>query len=279
MPKENELPKPPKAKRNLPTPASPRVRMHPLFANQFFAPPDATMPRLDTELSLNDRETKPEDRLKLREQMNSVGPSRNQNGPVMRAPTTKEKIGDMIRGAYESVSEQPLARIADMLGMSDMAGVKKTFTTPDDGIRMGAMPGGPGKGMLRGLSNMERGFSSPMANRNRATSFLAGDDARVSAGKRAFENRGSRPMTYAKDMGNPLPAEAKMSHPSLPPEFQEIVASPKMPQSRTAPIDMDNLPSGKMEYLDPDVAEYMNPSGLDVTTREGQRRLRFLTGK
>lgn len=234
MPKDNELPKPPKAKRNLPTPASPRIKMHPLFANQFFAPPDATMPRLDTELSLNDRETKPEDRLKLREQINSVGPSRNQNGPVMRAPTTSEKVGDMIRGAYESVSEQPLARIADMLGMSDFAGVKKTFTTPDDGVRQGMMMGGPGNLAKLGM------------------------------------NRGV--------MGKALAPDVQRMHPSVPPEFHAVEKA-RMPQSRTAPIDMDNLPSGKMEYLDPDVAEYMNPSGLDVTTREGQRRLRFLTGK
>lgn len=163
-----------------------------------------------------------------------LNPNMPKDTPIMRAPTTKEKVGDMIRGAYESVSEQPLARIADMLGLSDMAGMKKTFTTPDDGVRQGMMMGGPGNLAKLGM------------------------------------NRGV--------MGKALAPDVEMMHPAVPPEFH-AVAKAKMPQSRTAPIDMDNLPSGKMEYLDPDVAEYMNPSGLDVTSKEGQRRLRFLTGK
>jgi len=79
-------------------------------------------------------------------------------------------------------------------------------------------------------------------------------------------------------LGGKLAPDVEMMHPAVPPEFH-AVNKPRMPQSRTAPIDMENLPSGKIEYLDPDVAEYMNPKGLDVTTKEGQRRLRFLTGK
>jgi hypothetical protein len=158
----------------------------------------------------------------------------NDKKTAMRAPTGRERVGDMVRSAYESVSEQPLARIADMLGLSDMRGMVDTFTKPDDGMRQGMMMGGPGNLAKLGM------------------------------------NRGV--------MGKALAPDVQRMHPSIPPEFHAVEKA-RMPQSRTAPIDMNDLPSGKMEYLDPDVAEYMNPSKLDVTSREGQRKLRFLTGK
>jgi hypothetical protein len=60
------------------------------------------------------------------------------------------------------------------------------------------------------------------------------------------------------------------THPSLPPEFNKTMSS------RTGPIDMNELPSGNMQYLDSDVADYMNPAKPDPTTPEGQRRLRVL---
>lgn len=160
-----------------------------------------------------------------------LNPNMPKDTPVMRAPTMKERVGDTIRGAYSSLAEQPLVRIADMLGLSNIKGVANE--NPND-MKQGMMMGGPGNLAKLGM------------------------------------NRGV--------MGKSLAPDVEMMHPAVPPEFH-AVAKAKMPQSRTAPIDMDNLPSGKMEYLDPDVAEYMNPSGLDVTTKEGQRRLRFLTGK
>lgn len=162
----------------------------------------------------------------------------NDKKTVMRAPTRTERVGDMLRGAYDSVSQQPLVRIADMLGLSNIKGVAGSFSDPNSGNKTAELVGGPGNLAKLGLS------------------------------------RGMRPPSrYQGPMESPT-AVAK-SHPALPAEFNMEVRNP----SRTAPIDMNNLPSGKMEYLDPDVADYMNPSPIDVTTREGQRRLRLLTGK
>lgn len=86
---------------------------------------------------------------------------------------------------------------------------------------------------------------------------------------------GMMPSNPSAALGKALAPNVKMMHPSVPPEFH-AVEKPVMPQSRTAPIDMNNLPSGKMEFLDPDVADFMNPAALDMTTREGQNRLKVL---
>lgn len=151
---------------------------------------------------------------------------------VMRAPTMKERVGDTIRGAYDSLAEQPLVRIADMLGLSNIKGVANE---DPNAMKSGMMMGGPGNLAKLGM------------------------------------NRGV--------MGKALAPDVQRMHPSVPPEFHAVEKA-RMPQSRTAPIDMNDLPSGKMEYLDPDVAEYMNPSRMtDFTNPESQRRLRFLTGK
>lgn len=156
---------------------------------------------------------------------------------VMRAPTRTERVGDMLRGAYESVAEQPLVRIADMLGLSNIRGVANSFSDPN-ATKTAEMMGGPGNLAKLGMS------------------------------------RGMRPPTrYQGPMESPT--SVAKSHPALPAEFNMEVRNP----SRTAPIDMNNPPSGKMEFLDPDIAELMNPGPIDVTTKEGQRRLRLLTGK
>lgn len=143
--------------------------------------------------------------------------------PIMRAPTGKERIADSIRGAYDSLSEQPLVRIMDMLGLSNIKGVANE---DPNAMKIGMMPMGP-----------------------------------------------------SSSLGRALAPNVQRMHPSVPPEFH-AVEKPRMPESRTAPIDMNNPPSGKIEYLDPDVAEYMNPKRiLDTTTPEAQRRIRILSGK
>ena len=65
--------------------------------------------------------------------------------PKMRAATKAERIGDVARNVYESVAAQPLARITDALGLSNLAGVKKEFTTPDSGMKTAHIPTGPFK--------------------------------------------------------------------------------------------------------------------------------------
>lgn len=187
--------------------------------------------------------------------------------PQMRAATTTERFGDKIRDGFESLTEQPLARLADALGLSDFSGIKNTFTTPDDGVKMGMMPGGPGKG-LAGII------------RDRGPSRLSGADQRFTSTVRDLEQKygmrhgwGSQ-VDDSKRLGRP--STEIQGHPALPPEFNMTSSS------RTGPIDMDNLPSGKIEYLDPDVAEYMNPKSPirgDYTSPDAQRKLRFLTGK
>lgn len=86
---------------------------------------------------------------------------------------------------------------------------------------------------------------------------------------------GMMPGGPGSSLGKALAPNVKMMHPSVPPEFHAVEQA-RMPQSRTAPIDMNEMPSGKMEFLDPDVADFMNPTALDATTREGQNRLKVL---
>lgn len=273
---DNELPKPPKAKRNLPTPASPRIRMG-NAKGTFVYPSEAKHMAVPDEILADyvadsSKVAAPTDEELYRQQNYDPALKRNQ-GAIMRAPTPKEKVGDFIRGAYESVAEQPLVRIADMLGLSNIRGVANENP---NAMKTGEMPGGPGKSLL----GRNRGINPGAMSWEEAIKANAGGNNFNSMGKASRPSPTPSPgnLEGRGGLGGYLTPEAKVSHPALPPEFQ-IVDKPRLPQSRTAPIDMNNLPSGKMEYLDPDVAEYMNPSGLDVTTREGQRRLRFLTGK
>ena len=190
------------------------------------------------------------------------------NTPIMRAPTGKERIADTIRGAYDSLSEQPLVRIMDMLGLSNIKGVANE---DPNAMKMGVMSGGPSKG----LSALAPKRSSLMNSMYMPDELLSEVEL---ARRNKFRSEGYQGMVKRDSLGNPLAPDIERMHPSVPPEFH-AVEKPRMPESRTAPIDMNNPPSGKIEYLDPDVAEYMNPSRIDATTREGQRRLRFLTGK
>lgn len=92
---------------------------------------------------------------------------------------------------------------------------------------------------------------------------------------------GMMPGSPGSALGKALAPNVKMMHPSVPPEFHAVERA-RMPQARTAPIDMNDLPSGKMEFLDPDIAEYMKAGVPDLATREGQQRLqvlKYLTGK
>lgn len=63
----------------------------------------------------------------------------------MRAPTTSERIGGMLQSAFGGLAQQPLARIADLTGLTDFKGVSKSFSTPDTGIRNATVPFGPFK--------------------------------------------------------------------------------------------------------------------------------------
>lgn len=71
----------------------------------------------------------------------------------MRAPTISERINNALRGIYEGMAAQPLGQISDLLGMSDLGGIAKNWSTPDTGVKMGIMPSGPGKGLGKSLIN------------------------------------------------------------------------------------------------------------------------------
>lgn len=181
------------------------------------------------------------------------------NTAVMRAPTTRERIMDFIGGIGESVSEQPILRLLSKLDEDS-----KRRINPDNlPMAMGDVPVSVGGAPAGQMSDSMRNFVRNMYH---------GEKPALSWEQAIKRNAGGN------DFGKALAPEVQKMHPAVPAEFHAVEKA-RIPQSRTAPIDMENLPSGKIEYLDPDVAEYMNPKGLDVTTREGQRRLRFLTGK
>ena len=62
---------------------------------------------------------------------------------TMRAATTSERLGDLVRSLYEGAAAQPLGRVADALGVSDLGGVARSFSEPETGTRLGIMPGPP----------------------------------------------------------------------------------------------------------------------------------------
>ena len=59
--------------------------------------------------------------------------------PVMRAPTTSERLRDTLRKLYEGASEQPLGQIADALGLSDLQGMadQESGDQPNTGLMLG----------------------------------------------------------------------------------------------------------------------------------------------
>lgn len=65
--------------------------------------------------------------------------------PSMRAPTTWERIGGGLQSAVESLSKQPLARIADLAGLVNLDAAKREFSEPYSGVRYATMPSGPFK--------------------------------------------------------------------------------------------------------------------------------------
>ena len=63
-------------------------------------------------------------------------------GPSMRAATKTERLGDKFRNFFEGLSQQPIARVGDAIGMSNFRGINDTFSTPPDPNKvMGAAPG------------------------------------------------------------------------------------------------------------------------------------------
>jgi hypothetical protein len=84
-----------------------------------------------------------------------VGPA---PGPSMRAATFRELLRDKTRDLYEAVAEQPLGKISDALGVTDIKGEAAAFDQPRDPKQVlgTALPFGPpgialGSGVARGL--------------------------------------------------------------------------------------------------------------------------------
>lgn len=57
-------------------------------------------------------------------------PERQLPGTSMRAPTTGERATDTLQDIYAALAEQPIAQLADLLGLTDLAGVAESFTDP-----------------------------------------------------------------------------------------------------------------------------------------------------
>jgi len=68
----------------------------------------------------------------------------SKQGPSMRAPTKMERAGNILRSVYEGAAQQPIVRIADMLGLSDIGGIVRNWDAPPT-MKHGAMPAGPFK--------------------------------------------------------------------------------------------------------------------------------------
>ena len=64
--------------------------------------------------------------------------------PQMRPASRDERIRDWMRAFYAGAAEQPLVRLSDLAGITDIQGVADEFGGPDTGLKMGEMPGSPG---------------------------------------------------------------------------------------------------------------------------------------
>jgi hypothetical protein len=53
----------------------------------------------------------------------------------------------MIRSVYEGAAAQPMGRILDLLGATNLRGVADSFVTPDTGTRRGELPSAPSAGI------------------------------------------------------------------------------------------------------------------------------------
>lgn len=69
-------------------------------------------------------------------------------GPSIRAATWGERMGTKAQDVYESLAQQPLSRITDMLGMTDIQGVVDNASDPNQVL--GAVAAG-GPGAIAGL--------------------------------------------------------------------------------------------------------------------------------
>lgn len=200
------------------------------------------------------------------------------NTAVMRAPTTRERIMDAISSVGDAIGNNPAVRILGRLNRDLGGEAPPPMDLPGGGKaewKIGMMPGNPGRGMLGGklAPNVEKMHPAVPAE------FHAVDKPQTPYEFSHLPNDGAKHYFDGKWAKNPGPPRS-LNDPMLTEQEYVRKMLDEIQAERTAPIDMNNLPSGKLEYLDPDVAEYMNPSkGLDLTTKEGQRRLRFLTGK
>ena len=80
---------------------------------------------------------------------------------TMRAPTRGERIADMVRAVYEGAAAQPIGRILDLLGATNLRGMADSFTTPESGVRMGEMPGPPEGKILDKIKGIRAYHGSP----------------------------------------------------------------------------------------------------------------------
>lgn len=74
------------------------------------------------------------------------------DAPKMRAATPTERVVDQVRNWYDWLATQPLVRVADALGVTDIAGIARDEFTNPERFKMGTMPDGPGtlKGLAKG---------------------------------------------------------------------------------------------------------------------------------
>lgn len=209
-----------------------------------------------------------------------LNPNIPPNTPVMRAPTMKERVGDKIRDAYESVAEQPLAKIADLLGLTDFAGIKESFTTPDDGVRMGALPGPPG-GKAFGTG---RNFYQSLANKNR---YLAAEENRILAGQ--HKNRVAQMDREIASGAPSIPFEQITESPRMLRTYQDkLAASPKVQKMQPSTVpnefhmanEVEELikglggPQGSVQILDDASRPLLNASGESMASAEAMSRMR-----
>ena len=83
------------------------------------------------------------------------------NDYQMRAPTMKERAGDLLRSLFGTLAEQPLGQIGDALGVTDFTGLSEP--QDPDALTLGIMPGPPGAFQVRkqGTQKVLRDFSGP----------------------------------------------------------------------------------------------------------------------
>lgn len=167
------------------------------------------------------------------------------DAPKMRAATPTERVVDQVRNWYDWLATQPLVRVADALGVTDIAGIARDEFTNPERFKMGTMPDGPGtlKGLAKGPIKAYHG--SPHDFDQFSLSKIGTGEGVQAYGHGLYltetpqVGRGYRDMTPVADRAAGVPLETNLRISGKP--VDELYAEIERKAERMSPKDAEPL--------------------------------------